>query len=350
MNARTRPHAGFDRALHAMNRLLLGIGVPSLLILGWGPAQAAPLPVSVAPVQMSAWRPEIVVLGRVKSLNQTLLVAPFEGRVGHLTGNPGNAVKPGQVILDVIPLALGRQIKQAEAQRAFAQRNLRQTRSLFRQQLQTRQQFEHAQLELRLAQQQLSILERRLALGQVRAPFAGTVSYLVASGVRVHARDPVARVEGPGTLWVAAHLTPSQARRVRAGARAALADGERQTANVYAVGATADAFGLVPVYLTPQRPAALLAGEAVRVTLYGTAQTGAAVPLHAVVMRSGKTRVYVIDHGKARAVPVRVQHIQSGKAWVEGALPPGARIIVQGSGRVRNGTPVAISPVSGAGH
>ncbi|MBU6461023.1 MAG: efflux RND transporter periplasmic adaptor subunit [Proteobacteria bacterium] len=330
---------------------MLGILVACLILLGAGAAGAAPLSVSSVPLKLRSWRHEIRVLGRIRTLDQDEVLAPFDGRVKHLLERPGSRVRSDQILMALVPQDLDRKIMQAKAQRVYAEHHLHLVHILLHERLQSRQQLEQARLGLQVANQQLDILERRLALGEVRAPFSGTVSYLVAPGALVHTRDPVARISGSGRLWVEVQVTPSQSRELRAGFHATLIEGGQDIhANVYSVGTSADDSGLVPVYLTFRGTPELMAGEVVQVFLSGVAHQAFRVPLEALVLHGSQTRIYLMVHGRAQAVTVKVLHIQSGEAWIQGSFPADARVIVQGSGWVRPGTPVRENSAPGADH
>ena len=68
----------------------------------------------------------------------------------------------------------------------------------------------------------------------------------------------------------------------------------------------------------------------------------AVVPLEALVSFAGVTKIFLIENGKARDVPV-VLGVQ-GETWVEIATPklvPGTRVVTSGQSAIAAGTPVA---------
>ncbi|MHB1951476.1 MAG: efflux RND transporter periplasmic adaptor subunit, partial [Acidiferrobacteraceae bacterium] len=184
-------------------------------------------------------------------------------------------------------------------------------------------------------------LRVRLDRGVVRAPFAGTITYLVPAGAWVTPGTAIAKLSGTGGFYLTAALSPRDARRLRSGIPVRIrAEGHSWTGMVYAVGERAGAGGLVAVYM--KCGCRLFANEFAQVQLRIPAVAGLAVPSDAVVMTDGKTTVYRIVAGRAQPVPVRVVHVGRHWTWLQGSLTPGMPIVTAGAGRIRPGTPVAI--------
>jgi RND family efflux transporter MFP subunit len=78
------------------------------------------------------------------------------------------------------------------------------------------------------------------------------------------------------------------------------------------------------------------------------------VPEEALVTFAGVTKVFVVEDGKARAVPVKTGErleTQSGgrsAGWVEivGDLRPGSQVVTSGFSQLAEGTPVRIRPAA----
>jgi RND family efflux transporter MFP subunit len=73
------------------------------------------------------------------------------------------------------------------------------------------------------------------------------------------------------------------------------------------------------------------------------------VPEEALVRFAGVTKVFVVERGQARAVPVTtgVSGTDGGRAWVEvaGALPPAAQVVTSGQAQLADGTPTRLKDV-----
>ena len=66
------------------------------------------------------------------------------------------------------------------------------------------------------------------------------------------------------------------------------------------------------------------------------------IPLEAVVSFAGVTKVFVVETNVARARPVRVGRIQSGRQEIVAGLRPGETVVISGQSRLSDGTAVAI--------
>ena len=68
------------------------------------------------------------------------------------------------------------------------------------------------------------------------------------------------------------------------------------------------------------------------------------VPTESVVKFAGVTKVFVVEGGKARAVPVETRLEGNGWVEVDGAVPAGGRVVVTGITQLAEGTPVTVVP------
>jgi RND family efflux transporter MFP subunit len=80
----------------------------------------------------------------------------------------------------------------------------------------------------------------------------------------------------------------------------------------------------------------------------GADENATVVPLEAIVSFAGITKIFVIDQGKAKEVPVTLG--VQGETWVEIAAPKlagGTRVVTSGQSAIAAGTPVAERQVAG---
>jgi len=79
-----------------------------------------------------------------------------------------------------------------------------------------------------------------------------------------------------------------------------------------------------------------------RATFLVNRHQGLQVPEQALVYRGKKTLLRLVDHGKARFVPVKVATTQQGLTEITAGLHSGDQVIVRTSGFVADGQPVVV--------
>lgn len=312
--------------------------------------------------------PAVTLSGRIESPALTQAAAPGSGRVLRVLVREGEAIAPGQLLLELDARDFAPRVEQARGQvvelaaaiaserlrhaadldqiererqlRAFAAEEvarferLRQENfyspaavdqaraNLARQEMTVRNRelaiADHAarlaQFEARLAQARASLEEAELALQRARitAPFSGFVAKrLVAAGDQVSPGQPLISLYPRDGLEVRARIpAPYQDEIV-----ARLARGERLPARgeiggeelaleLVRVAGTADAGGLDGFFRLREVPAVARVGSLVRIVLQRPPQDGA-VPIPYAALYGG-SRVYRVVEGRLQAVSVEV--------------------------------------------
>ncbi|RCK78357.1 MAG: HlyD family secretion protein [Candidatus Ozemobacter sibiricus] len=86
-----------------------------------------------------------------------------------------------------------------------------------------------------------------------------------------------------------------------------------------------------------------LPGQSAEVALALPALTGLLLPRSALVERDGRTQVFVVEAGRARACPVRVLTHLDGASLVEG-LADGAVVVTRGAFGLQDGAAIQVAP------
>lgn len=317
-----------------------------LLIAAQLPVQAAAaFPVTTTPLVSAPWQAQTHVLGEVRSRASQVLTAPAGGRVMGPFLPQGTNVKAGTRIARVMPPDLSARLDSATAQLRFAREALGHVRQLYAAQLKTRSELQAAQTRVTDAIDTLRSLRTEQDQLILTAPVSGTVHYQVVPGAVVTAGSPLARLSGDGTLWVRAFVPPSAVQPLKTGATASLRRGRdwHTRARITAIGRSARHDGLVEVFLQPTHTHALLAGEWLHVTLPAASGQAWRVPRRAVVMQGAQAHIYLLEHGRARAVNVTLVHSDAHAVWFTGPFHPGDHVIVTGAGQITDGTAVTVS-------
>ena len=305
---------------------------------------ATALPVVVQTVARAPWQDRIDVLARVESADHTVLAAPVTGRVQGPFLHPG-AVAAGAIIARVEVPGLMAQIRAAQANARLAATDLHRQQQLAQRGLVAQQSLDQARVNVQQADAALLALQRQNAQSILRAPFAGTLGYLLSAGTVVYRGTPVATLLGRGQPWARAELTPRQMRRVAVGMAVQWHAGDLHgAATVRSLGQSARTAGMVSVYVALPASSSLLPGQWLWLQLALPRAPAWRVPDAAVVWRGARSEVFVLRAGHAYAVPVQVLAAHDGMSWVRGALGSPATLIVSGAARLQDGVAVAVRP------
>ena len=265
--------------------------------------------------------------------------ASLGGRLVSLTRNLGQSVGRGDplaIIESREAASLKAEVEAARARAALAQLNLRREQRLFAERVSPEQDLvaartgaTEASIALRLAQQQLSATGsgggalNRIA---VRSPIAGQVIARSATlGQTVAADAELFRVANLSKVTVATSLVPSDAGRVKPGARVEVtAAGRRQEGRVTFVSPILDeTTRLVPVIVTLDNAGSTWrVGETVNVSILvpASGDRTVAVPSAAVQMIEDKSFVFVRTLTGFRATPVTLGRTNGGQVVVTSGL------------------------------
>ena len=204
MNATCPATTRFDR--------LPGLALTALLLAVCGAARAA-VPVQTAPVERSLWRPRVRAIARVRSVNHVILGAPLSGRVWE-PGRPVGQVPAGTLLARITPPGLQASLQAARTQLRLAQINVQRNSTLYHDGVVSLEVLQSSRATEKQMQAQALALQGQLANQVIRAPFAGLLNYQVPSGAVVSAGTPIVTLDGRGTPWIEALLSPMSAMRL----------------------------------------------------------------------------------------------------------------------------------------
>lgn len=321
------------------------LGAAVVFLWGIGVTQGAVLPavpVQSAAVVIAAVPPAERVLGRVDSLGKTTVSASMTGKIVGPFQNTGQ-VAAGAVIARNVPPMLESSVAGARTDLAIAKAAYARTRQLVTDRLRTQLALARAERDVVRAKERLSGLRQQAAQQVIRAPFAGTLQYLVSPGTVAYRGTPIAVISGRARPWIDVRVPPEVARLVPVNEHVRIrAIGWSGTGRVISVGHDARPLGLVQVRITLPHGSPLVPGQWAWVRLGRHGPPAPVVPAAAVVMRHGRSMVFVLHHGHAYAVSVRVLTEQHGKAWLAGSLHVGEQIAVRHAARLTEGSPISI--------
>lgn len=328
----------------------------------WG--QFPPARVEVATAELREMAPSVDVSGTVVSLNDSRIASEIEGVLTWLA-NVGDAVDKGDVIARIDPRLNRIEVTRAEANVArlqsefeYRQRQLERTqelaaknsasKTLLDEALAQRDQAQHLLIDARAA---LDRAQADLERTEIRAAFSGHVVERLASvGEFLNVGEDVIRLVDTHQIEIALPASIALSSHIEPGMRVAVRSGnvhrEHPVRTVVPVG---DAVSRMVEVRLSAGDSEWLVGTAVQVSLPSDdAVSTVAVPRDALVERSGRTYVYIVNaDGAAEQVSVQINAIVGLWVGITAGVTAGDKVIVRGAERLSPGQAVEIVEKTG---
>lgn len=325
-------------------------------------ATASTLAVTLAPAQTRQVERSVTASGAVSPWQEMQLGVELSGlRVTALHADVGQAVRRGQVLLEIDHRTLDSELRQAQAAYneaaagvALARVNFGRGQALASSQLisasaldELRAALVQAQARQATTQAQRDGVQLRRDFAQLRAPDDGIISKrLVEPGQVVSAGTELLRLIRQGRLEWRPELPEADLARVHEGAVVEVRDpsGQAVTGRVRAVSPGVDTSTRTgTVYADLPRPGALKAGAFVEGRIITSASPGVMVPSSAVVMRDGYPYAFSVDsRSVAHRLRLRVGATDRDQIEVLEGLQAGQRVVVSGAGFLGDGDKVRV--------
>lgn len=286
------------------------------------------------------------------------LGAPAPGRVANVLVTPGQTVSAGQTLVELDQAPFDATLRSAETALAAAEKANDRQQRLANEGIVPRKDAETAAADLARARADEAAARRASALSVIKSPIAGVVTKMTAAlGAPVDATGPLVEVTDPRFLDVIFNVTPTEAGRVRPGARVTLSAGESAGGETLGIGTIADVSGTVDstnrtVSVRAQTPATrrpLRVGE----TVFGAIEVAAkpnaiVVPLASLVPEGDEYKVFVVDpNGIAHEREVKVGGRTNAIAEITEGLRAGERVVTTGAYAVEDSAKVVpLTPTS----
>ncbi|MGO0675035.1 efflux RND transporter periplasmic adaptor subunit [Citrobacter werkmanii] len=343
-------------------------------------AQEMPASVTIQTLTAGPVNLEQTFPGRVTAYRIAQIRPQVSGIVTEMKFSQGSELKPGQVLFQIDPAPFKADVNSAAASLQKAQASYRQLLAkanqlsgLTRTGAISQQDYEDAasaadQAKAAVAEARAT-LERRqldLAYATVKTPIGGRVDQnFITEGALVSTGDTqaLATVQQIDKVYVDVRQPAAQQRALpseagnlsstenTAQATILSANGEpfSNKADILFTGVSVDAgTGDVVMRLlvdNPQRT--LLPGMYVQAKItYLIANKGVTVPRESVVRENNKTKVWLNQEGKAKAVVVELGETIGANYYVRQGLKSGDQLITQGLGRLQDGMALQLSPDS----
>ncbi|KRB12956.1 efflux RND transporter periplasmic adaptor subunit [Achromobacter sp. Root170] len=323
---------------------------------GWS---MPPAKVAVAPAVQADFPVMLAGIGSLEATRQVMVAAEVDGRVAQILFTPGEAVKAGQLLVQLNDAPEQGELARLQAQARNARALLDRTRRLVPLQAATREQLDQAVADHEQAAADVRRVQALIDQKRIRAPFDGVLGVRrVNLGQFARAGDPLVSLTDASSLY--ANLTlPEQALGVlRVGQPVAV------TVDAHAGREFPGKVTTVEPQVDPGtrtvRVQALLANPdgALSAGMYAQARIGLpdrpdviTVPETAVSYSAYGDSVYVVTPPEAAAAAptVRQAYVKTGerlrgRVVVTEGLKAGDRVVTSGQLRLHNGAAVEILP------
>jgi membrane fusion protein (multidrug efflux system) len=316
---------------------------------------AGPPPVSVelAPVQRTAIRDTVDLVGQLEAEESVVLKPETSGVVATVAFEDGDAVRAGQVLLQLRDGEQRARLHETEAELTLAEDEYRRTRALAEKQTVSAAELDRATATVEAARARRDLAQVELDRMTIRAPFDGLLgARQVSPGDRVSKTTALVRIDAVDRLRLLFTVPELAVTAMRLGSPVAVAvaayPGETFPGQVYFVAPALDpASRRLPLKAwVGNGDHRLRPGMFANIRLEVARRDDALViPESALAYDADGPFVWRIGDGDtAQRVPVRIGIREAGRVEVTDGLAAGDRIVAAGTHKVAPGAVVREVP------
>lgn len=288
------------------------------------------------------------VQGNVETDRMAQVFPMSQGAVERILVEEGQTVRKGQVLLAIDNDAIASNRDEMETRLALAKDVLERQERLWAQGIGTEVQLLEARTGVEALEESLAAFDEQVDLGEVTAPFDGTVDRIFAKeGELASPMRPVARILDLEEMYVRAEVSDHYVGAVKEGqyVEIVLSGMDTLASSISRVGRYIEPANRTFEIVVPvSQDAALLPNQFVSLRI-NDLHLDSAIALNAGLIlqdRNGRDFVYQIIDGKATRTPVRVGTAYLDQVLILEGLQPGSVIIDRGAGQVVEGESVQI--------
>jgi membrane fusion protein, multidrug efflux system len=308
-------------------------------------APAAPIPVDVVTVGLEPFDVQVQATGTLLARESVELVSELNRRLTKVRAQEGAQVKKGQVLFELDAADLHAELGRLEVQARLAKVTLDRNQKLSNEGLSTQQELDIARANLDAAEAQRRVLGVTLSKTVIRAPFSGTLGLRrVSEGAWLTPSTVLATLQDTSTLKLDFTLPERYGGLVAVGGEFKFkisGSGETFKGKVLAQEPTVDkqTRSILVRGVVEQQPS-LLPGTFATVDVPLRTEQAMLVPAIAVVPDVEGRRVFVVQGGVVRGVPVEVGARTTDRVQILSGLKPGEQVVVSNLLRMRSGAKV----------
>lgn len=259
----------------------------------------------------------------------------------------GQTVSAGQVLVELDRATAEADLAAANAAFAESQSLYNRSRDLVNTQVISKSQFEQLEATMKSNQAKVDAAKARLADNYIRAPFTGRVGLRrVSMGTLISPGTVITTLDDTSVIKVDFAVPELNVGELRPGqtivAHSSAYPGRAFDGRVTSVDSRVDpASRAVTVRaVVPNRDGALKPGMFLTVDLSKERRPALMVPEQALVPEQARQFVYVVDGGVVRKREVKLGRREPGYVEITDGVTPGAHVVVEGTLKLRDGSPV----------
>jgi len=336
-----------------LSRIVIAFGIFAAVGIGCGgntetsetPIERPPVVVRTAAVQEVDFPVTLRIGGTLRGDRQTVIPAKVTTTVLRIPARIGQAVKTGDLLVMLDPGGVQSQHNQARAVFLNAEKQLKKMRNLYEAGAISETQLDGVETEYEVARANFNAARRTI---EIDAPFDGVVTDIfVRVGDEISPGLPIVEVADVSSLRLILETSPAQAARLNAGQPVRVVSPIDSTitmrGEIYSVADAADRStrsfeaecrfesppkGFAPgMYVTAEIEAGVLSSVLV-------------VPSEALLYRSGKAMIYIIEADTSALLSVTELAAADGSTAVQGDISADQRVVVVGHKNLTPGAAV----------
>jgi RND family efflux transporter MFP subunit len=280
------------------------------------------------------------------------LSAPAAGRVMRVLVTTGQSVRAGEAVVELDQAPFQAALQSAQAALNAAERANERQQRLANEGIVPRKDAEAAAADLARARSDEIAARRAEQLSTLRSPISGVVTRMSATlGASADPSQPLVEISDPSALDILMNVTPTDAGRVRPGAKVALSAGQTASGEPIGVGTVMDVSGAVDSTSrsVAVRVQAATTRRRLRIgeTIFGAIAvaihpTAIVIPTEALVPDGDAFKVFVVDATKvAHERQVKVGGRSASGVEITEGLQAGEKIVTTGAYAMQDSAQVA---------
>jgi len=325
-----------------------------------GPAAASgqllserPIPVVTSAVERVPLAVEIEAVGTARAREAVDITSKAANTVTSVRFDEGQQVRQGAVLVELDGAQARADLVAARAALKESESTFNRSRDLFARQALSESQLEQIEATLIANRARVAAADARLADTVIRAPFSGkvglrriSVGSLVSPGTVITTLDDssVIKLDFDVPETFVSVLEPG----LSVAATSIAYPGQTFEGIVASVDSRVDPVSRSVTVRAeiPNREGLLKPGMFMSVRVSREPTPGLVVPESAIVPERGNVFVFGVGEGRAERREVTIGRREPGRVELVGGVEAGERVVVQGTQKVRDGSPVVESPVA----
>ena len=355
-------------------RLILVLGVMALLIMALGfvkfrqiesavhagAFQPPPEAVTSIVTQREQWPASMTAIGTIEAVHGVMVSADLPGTVARINFDSGQAVREGEILVELDTRQERAQLASLEAQRDLAKVNFARTQQLVNDGVISRQEFDQATAQQKATEANVAEIRATIDRKTIRAPFSGILGIRkVNLGQYLPAGSPVVSNQSLNPIYVNVGVPQQASAQVHVGRNLRVTT-EDVAGKVFAGSVTAIDSEVDPTTRNIQVQATLFNPEGklrpgmfVQVEMpLGASRSVIALPASAINYAPYGDSVFVITDLKdpkghtyrgVRQQFVKIEGARGDQVGVISGLKPDEEVVTSGVFKLRNGAAVQVN-------